>query len=197
MPLITCPDCQREISDSAPSCPGCGRPMRSAPILAGEGIGDFRAYRPRSRSKIPGMIIGAIIIFFVVRFFFGNDIAEKLQGMANQSTYTAPERIYSATAEQILGDYLENEVAADGRYRGALIDVSGVAKSIGKSAGGDMYVTITGQTRLGIRSFQGFFPDSAINDLSAIRKGQRIVIRCRVDGMFINVIGRDCMVLMH
>lgn len=27
MPLITCPDCHREISDSAAACPGCGRPM--------------------------------------------------------------------------------------------------------------------------------------------------------------------------
>jgi len=29
MPLITCPDCQKEISDSAENCPGCGRPMKT------------------------------------------------------------------------------------------------------------------------------------------------------------------------
>lgn len=27
MPLVTCPDCNAEISDAAPSCPKCGRPM--------------------------------------------------------------------------------------------------------------------------------------------------------------------------
>ena len=27
MPLISCPDCGREISDSAAACLGCGRPM--------------------------------------------------------------------------------------------------------------------------------------------------------------------------
>ena len=26
MPLITCPDCQAQVSDAAPSCPRCGRP---------------------------------------------------------------------------------------------------------------------------------------------------------------------------
>ena len=26
MPLVTCPDCSQEVSDSAPSCPKCGRP---------------------------------------------------------------------------------------------------------------------------------------------------------------------------
>ena len=27
MPLVTCPDCGKEISDQAASCNGCGRPM--------------------------------------------------------------------------------------------------------------------------------------------------------------------------
>lgn len=30
MALITCPDCQRQISDAAPACLGCGRPMRTS-----------------------------------------------------------------------------------------------------------------------------------------------------------------------
>lgn len=28
MPLVTCPDCAREISDQAPACVHCGRPMQ-------------------------------------------------------------------------------------------------------------------------------------------------------------------------
>ena len=31
MPLITCPDCGREVSDAASACIGCGRPMEPAP----------------------------------------------------------------------------------------------------------------------------------------------------------------------
>jgi hypothetical protein len=34
MPLITCPECQREISDRALSCPGCGNPMHAIVIEA-------------------------------------------------------------------------------------------------------------------------------------------------------------------
>lgn len=30
MPMTTCPDCKKEISDAAAACPGCGRPMRAA-----------------------------------------------------------------------------------------------------------------------------------------------------------------------
>lgn len=28
MALVKCPDCGREVSDVAPTCPGCGRPLR-------------------------------------------------------------------------------------------------------------------------------------------------------------------------
>jgi hypothetical protein len=41
MPLITCPDCGRRISDAANSCPNCGRPSRlqahAGPSYAGAG----------------------------------------------------------------------------------------------------------------------------------------------------------------
>jgi len=33
LPLIKCPDCDREISDLAPSCPHCGRPIKVAPRI--------------------------------------------------------------------------------------------------------------------------------------------------------------------
>jgi len=29
MPLVTCPDCGKQVSDQAPACPHCGRPLRT------------------------------------------------------------------------------------------------------------------------------------------------------------------------
>jgi hypothetical protein len=39
--MTTCPDCKREVSDSAPKCPGCGKVLKSplAAPLAAIGIG--------------------------------------------------------------------------------------------------------------------------------------------------------------
>lgn len=51
MPLIVCPDCHREISDSAAACPGCGRPMA----------------RPRQRS----LALSALKNFIVAGACFG------------------------------------------------------------------------------------------------------------------------------
>lgn len=45
MPMINCPDCSKEISDAAPTCPNCGKPntqikseSRSVSLLLGAGI---------------------------------------------------------------------------------------------------------------------------------------------------------------
>ncbi len=35
LPLIECQDCKRQISDLAPTCPGCGRPMKENTVGGG------------------------------------------------------------------------------------------------------------------------------------------------------------------
>lgn len=37
MALISCPDCNKQVSESAPSCPGCGAPIASAPAISAGG----------------------------------------------------------------------------------------------------------------------------------------------------------------
>jgi predicted amidophosphoribosyltransferase len=32
MPLVTCPDCGRSVSDAAAACPACARPLAAPPV---------------------------------------------------------------------------------------------------------------------------------------------------------------------
>jgi hypothetical protein len=55
MPLVTCPDCGRQVSDAAPSCPGCGRPMVAAasrPVTT--------ATKEATWGEVLGFIAGAV-----------------------------------------------------------------------------------------------------------------------------------------
>ena len=39
MPLINCPDCQKQVSSEAPACPSCGRPLKQAVTAAAAASG--------------------------------------------------------------------------------------------------------------------------------------------------------------
>jgi len=39
MALVQCADCSASVSDAAPACPKCGRPMATAPIAVREKAG--------------------------------------------------------------------------------------------------------------------------------------------------------------
>jgi len=66
MALINCPDCQQEISDSAPSCTNCGRPIASASDVRGAGTSLMTTQGTAKRFKIQGLFATALIIIGIV-----------------------------------------------------------------------------------------------------------------------------------
>jgi hypothetical protein len=54
MALISCPDCDTQISDAAPTCPRCGRPMTDTPVLIEQTGKSYKA----------GIVIGIIVAVF-------------------------------------------------------------------------------------------------------------------------------------
>lgn len=81
MPLVPCPDCGREISDTAPACVHCGRPM--APARAPVEVPPRASGRPHPlagrsasaelapRAVLRGIAIAAVIGLVVVRWIHG------------------------------------------------------------------------------------------------------------------------------
>lgn len=61
MGLITCPDCNRQISDSARDCPGCGRPMNDPHKSSGDSDDDKKS----SLSGLSGCLVVVLVIIIV------------------------------------------------------------------------------------------------------------------------------------
>lgn len=64
MALITCPDCNHEMSDAAPSCPKCGRPNASAPAHVA-----FNGQPPAPRKMSVLLIIGVVVFPLLFAWF--------------------------------------------------------------------------------------------------------------------------------
>lgn len=93
------------------------------------------------------------------------------------------------TAEKLYADYQANEVAADGQYKGATVEVTGTIKSIEKDAFGSIVISIS--TGAAYMSVDARTTDAA--GAAKLAKGQRATMRCTGAGMVLQSPQlRDC-----
>ena len=72
MALITCPDCKNSVSDQAPACPKCGRPIKVAfTAPAAESRPSIITATKREGLFLQSMNVGCMLIlaFFALVFF--------------------------------------------------------------------------------------------------------------------------------
>ena len=97
---------------------------------------------------------------------------------------------FKLSAATLIAAYEANEVAADEKFSGKLIEVTGVIDSISKDIMGDPYVTLgSGKD---FAHVQAMFPADAAKQLAGLRKGQTLTVQCTCGGKVMNVIGKDC-----
>jgi hypothetical protein len=106
------------------------------------------------------------------------DAAEK--PAAPPSATDAPEAADAVTAGRLFADYEENEVSADNKYRGKLLEVTGVIKKISKDFLDKPYVELLTGDRYGLKEVWAYFDDEGL--LGKLRKGEKLVLRCRGSG---------------
>lgn len=103
---------------------------------------------------------------------------------------TAP--ALSVTAETLMADYTANEIAADGRYKGKVLRISGTVNGIAKDLLDTMYVTLSAGGPYSILNVQCYFPKGATARLAALKKGAQITVKGRCEGKMGNVLVKNC-----
>ncbi len=61
MALIACPECGREVSDKAPTCPGCGAPIAGAVTAGPAPVTTIQA----TGQDLKSHLVGAVLVFFI------------------------------------------------------------------------------------------------------------------------------------
>jgi hypothetical protein len=91
----------------------------------------------------------------------------------------------SITASQLYKEYEANGVAADQKYKGKVLSVSGVVNNIDRDILDKIYVTIKGDEYFG--DIQCYFAESHVNAAAQLSKGQKITVKGKCDGKLVNV----------
>lgn len=99
----------------------------------------------------------------------------------------------TVTAYKMAAEYKENEVAADAKYKGKFVEISGTVETIGKDIADTPYIAFATENQYEIiNRIQCMFRDSDTAALSSVSKGQKITLRGEVSGALGNIIVRDC-----
>jgi len=207
MAMIACPECSKEMSDSAPTCPNCGKPNANAPakersvgVLLGIGIlfipFIFAWFTLRKGHSTKSKIISFIwmILSFVI-VSSGEDTTLSRSSVSSSAPISAPaEKVMQVNIRDILSAYEGNEIGADNKYKDKIIQVTGTISSVKKDMMDNLYVTLGTGARFEIPEIQAFFDDSMNNQLGQLRKGSKLTVVCRVNGLMMNVLAEDCVI---
>lgn len=199
MALVKCPECKKNISNTAPSCPHCGHVLTS----------EDRKVKSSVTKKLFKFLLGIVVIVIVfglingmtqspeekARIKAGN--AEYQERKAQERAQAAKEKLASlprVSAVQLSRDFSNNEVAANQKYKGKEVVISGVVAEISTTISGAPKITLNG-----IGMLQMVFADlerDQANSAATIKKGTNISLQCTVKGYILNnVMADDCTIL--
>lgn len=94
---------------------------------------------------------------------------------------SAPKPI-AVTAVQICADYGENQIAADEKWKGKRVAVTGTISNIGKDFKDDSFVTLSDGKEYSLGGIQAGFGTGSNDVIGKLRKGQKITIEGTVEG---------------
>jgi tRNA_anti-like len=195
MALIECTECKQSISDTASSCPACGKQQKDS---------------PKNKSvvrRIFEWMAAIVILMFFIGFLIGlagggrSEPPRQSQTPSNQSNSnttgkpSAPVQALEVSISQLLSDYDSNEVHANTVYKGKTIKVLGLVSDVKKDLGNNLYVLLGTGSEQDVVALQAYFDDAASIQLAQLKKNQRLNIMCEITGLMFNVIGQNCKIV--
>lgn len=133
MALIKCPECGKEISSSAGSCPNCGHPIN----------GGEKQQTIVVKEKKKGSCLGKILIVFIIFVAIGFAAAQMgddsnsgrttSRSETSDQKETEPIEYTSVTVNELMSDLDSNAMNASDKYKGKYLEVTGKLSNIDSS----------------------------------------------------------------
>lgn len=152
-----CPFCKREVVDDD-FCPKCSKPLHP------------KWYQKNSPLTVVIMILALVFLIACIWLVFG--------GRSNNNSSQSKVDILVVNASDVLAEYEANEVAADSKYKGKVLEFSGAVEDIGKDILDTTYITISDGKEFSTSHIQCFFKDGdEIVTVASLKKGQSVTVR--------------------
>lgn len=97
------------------------------------------------------------------------------------------------TANDLYSAYENNEIAAEQKYTGKLIELTGTIYDIGIDIFDDAYIVLDCGQHL--KKIQCYFEDDQLDAAAELQKGQSVTLVGICKGLTLNIVVKDCVVI--
>ncbi|WP_076606326.1 OB-fold protein [Cystobacter fuscus] len=176
MALVRCKQCGTEVATDAVACPKCGTP------------------RPRGMStgKVLALIFGGLGLVCFGTCFLGGLVSALKGGGATAAGAASSGPARTVEIRTLLGEYRDNELRADGAFKGHVIQTTGTVTDIRKDMLNDAYLVLSDGAAFEAVRVQCALGKAQAAKAASLSKGARVTIRGRVAGLMMDVLVRDC-----
>lgn len=141
---------------------------------------------------------GFLVLLFLFIIGSGGDDTSKKTTTDSQVVTGEPvkanEEVLKVSAYNLSVEYEKNGISADLKYKGKVVDITGVVDSVGADIVDSPYVVLAGSKAY--EHVQCYLNRSKPNleKAASLNKGMTVTLRSVVDGKTFNVIGKDCVI---
>lgn len=158
----------------------------------------YKSLENKLKISLSGGLRTAIFIILLIIVASTNIESAGPSGNSNNNSVTPTSQSKEAikvTAMKLISDYEANEVNADAKYKGNIVEVSGIVGAIGKDILDTPYITLKNVNEFAITDVQCMFSKENEPELSQVSKNQQITLRGEVSGKLGNVIVNNCSIV--
>jgi tRNA_anti-like len=138
--------------------------------------------------------IGIFGVFAVLAAGSGEKTESKSTGVVADKPAEARPTPSDVDIKKLLSEYKDNEVRADGQFKGKWVRLTGVAGAVKKGITDDIYLTVGTGAQFEHPEVQCFIADGGEEKAAAVSQGKKITITGMVDGLMMNVLVKDCVI---
>lgn len=168
MALLKCPECGKDVSSSAQTCPSCGHPLK-------------KRKKEKKKGSCLTKILGVIIVFFVLVFAIaGVDDNEENNAVTKIDSKTKQEKeieYIEISSSDLIDIYNENQVKCKQNYDKKSLAVTGKVQSVGTDVMNNTYVCLGHDSDFTFIGIQCYTKDNEqINIISELKEGDTITV---------------------